>query len=402
MTTTAKAGAQVVIVGPLYPPPHIGGMEVQIQYLLDSQLARRLGMRLFNTGRHVDPRRRLYEKLGYQLRSCLSFAGTLRRERPLVVHIMAASRLHFYQHAIYALIARCFGQKVLMQIHGADFKEFYAEAGFVGKAVIRTLLRLPHTLLALSNGWASYLERISGRQVVPVVPNGLQVNAFSCADADRGRFGIKPGRIAILFMGGRTQQILSNKGFPELVLAIAAARHRCPALLLVVAGPECDVDLLTRVLGPQHDAWVALGPVYGETKTQIYRSVDIFTLPSRFENMPNTIMEAMAAGLPIVATPVGAIPEMIERDRNGFLVEVGDVSGLAAKLELLARDAVLRAVMGAHSLKLARRNFDFGAIEQLLLDEYRRLTPLEMRQTQQSGRSFDTDSPTCAPVHTPR
>jgi glycosyltransferase involved in cell wall biosynthesis len=90
---------------------------------------------------------------------------------------------------------------------------------------------------------------------------------------------------------------------------------------------------------------VETGRVSPEQATRSYREADVFALPTHREGFPNTLLEAMAAGLPCVATPVGAIPEMLEGE-HGLLVPVGDVRALREALGRLVRDPGLRARLG--------------------------------------------------------
>lgn len=370
--------AQVLLVAPLPPPPLLGGVETGVARLVGSQLATDISMQLFNTARLEDPTRPFYRKVVYQVWACTRFAASVLRARPRIVHVKTSSGVNFYQNALYGAIARLFGRSVLLQLHGGDFRDFYDRAGPIPQMLIRAALRTPHGLLALSPGWASYLHSICGAGSITVVPNALLTAAFSGAAADRTRFGIPDDRVALLFVSGRLAGDGERKGLPQVLRAVAQVRNRCPELLLVVAGPNCDARAFCAALGPVGDAWMGLGVVAAEDKPVLYRSVDLFTLPSRAENMPNTVLEAMAAGLPIVATPVGAVPEMVSDGESGFLVPVGDVEALADRIERLVADPALRRRMGTAAAATAARDYDFAGIERRLLKAYRHFGAIEV------------------------
>jgi glycogen(starch) synthase len=82
------------------------------------------------------------------------------------------------------------------------------------------------------------------------------------------------------------------------------------------------------------------------------------------------VLEAMAAGLPVVATKVGAVPEMIRDGETGRLVEIGDAGGLARSIIELATDPSLRQRMGAHAAARVAASFDFSVVERRLAQEY--------------------------------
>ena len=102
-----------------------------------------------------------------------------------------------------------------------------------------------------------------------------------------------------------------------------------------------------------------LGPVSGQEKIDTFMKSDMFILPTYAENMPNTILEAMAAGLPVISTAVGAIPELIHQGENGFLIEPGDYQDLANRIEMLMENRELRTMMGAKSLEKVKKKYDF-------------------------------------------
>lgn len=98
--------------------------------------------------------------------------------------------------------------------------------------------------------------------------------------------------------------------------------------------------------------------VFGEEKLRLFSESDIFVLPSYGEGMPMVVLEAMGAGLPLIVSAVGAIPEFIKEGRNGLFVRPGDVPQLADKILLLVQDASLRKAMGEANLDLIKYNLD--------------------------------------------
>jgi glycosyltransferase involved in cell wall biosynthesis len=126
---------------------------------------------------------------------------------------------------------------------------------------------------------------------------------------------------------------------------------------------------LIRTLGL--DAHVdQLGPVALAERVAYFQRADIFILPTYAEGLPIAVLEAMAAGLPIITTPVGGIPELIEDGVDGLLIQPGDVQALAARIALLLGDAELRRQLGQRA---QRRASDFDLAQSLarLGDELR-------------------------------
>jgi glycosyltransferase involved in cell wall biosynthesis len=374
-TARSAQRADVLLVAPLPAPPLLGGIETGVALQLESNLSKTVATRLFNTTREKDPNRRLWERLLYQTSSCLKFLLMVIRLRPKIVHVKTASGINFYQNAAYVLLARLMGRQVLLQLHAGDFPSFYNGAGVFGRAAIRLSLQLPHGLIALSRGWAQYFQSISKPAHVAIIPNATRTLQFATARPDRPRFGVPSNRIALLFMGTRSPKMNTEKGLPELVQAVNRVRRRHPELLLVVAGRSSHADFLLEGPGPEGEGWINVGEVSATDKPALFRSVDLFALPSQFENMPNSVLEAMAAGLPVIATNVGALPEMLENERSGFLVSVGDVASLSQRILELVEDVDLRGRLGAAAAEVARREFDFSLLEERLLQEYCRVAP---------------------------
>jgi|SRR5436853_1594665 len=152
---------KVLMVGPMPPPPLLGGIETGIALLFRTPLARASSMTLFNTWRSPDPTRSAFEKLRYQIGMSWKFFATVVRARPTIVHVKAASGINYYQCAAYVLIARLARRRVLLQMHAGDFPQFYDTAGPLGQAIIARSLRLPHRLVALSETWAEYFTELA-------------------------------------------------------------------------------------------------------------------------------------------------------------------------------------------------------------------------------------------------
>jgi glycosyltransferase involved in cell wall biosynthesis len=102
--------------------------------------------------------------------------------------------------------------------------------------------------------------------------------------------------------------------------------------------------------------------ISGQEKYDYYMSSDIFVLPSYAENMPNVLLEAMAAGLPVVVSNVGANPEIVEDGVNGFIIKPGDINAIADRIVKLAEDSNLRKSMGQINLKLAKEKYDMSIV----------------------------------------
>jgi glycosyltransferase involved in cell wall biosynthesis len=165
----------------------------------------------------------------------------------------------------------------------------------------------------------------------------------------------------VLFVGVDWER----KGGPDLAAAFERVRRRHGTATLTVVGCEPRLALPgARVVGRC--------PV--EEIHRHYERADVFCLPTRREPFGVAFVEALHHGLPIVATRIGAVPDLVESGRNGFLVDVGDVDGLAARLEQLLGDPALRRQMGAAGWQRARR-YTWSAVADRIAAEVRAATP---------------------------
>ena len=165
------------------------------------------------------------------------------------------------------------------------------------------------------------------------------------------------GRVKVLFVGGDFQR----KGGPLLVESMRD-----------LLGERCELHLVTSQTAqvePQPHLFVhhGLGP-NSPALLRLFRAADLFVLPSRAECLAVVLMEATAAGLPVITTEVGALAEAVTVGQSGLTVPVGDGAALRHALEVLVSDAGLRQRMGRAGHALARDKFDAQRNNQALLD----------------------------------
>ena len=230
-------------------------------------------------------------------------------------------------------------------------------------AMQRAAYRCAHAVVANSRAIADHLRREGVRaDKVTVVPNGLDLSAFSPA-----RSGSPRRRVIVV------ANLRPEKGYDVLIDAAALVLARYPDARFdcVGSGPELSrlqAQLAARGVAHAFD-WLGRR----EDVPTLLASADIFVLPSRSESMPNSVLEAMAAGLPVVASAVGGIPEVVNDGDNGVLCPAGDVKALANQLCRVMADAAFadRLAANAHRDAHARYSFErmVSAIESLYIRE---------------------------------
>lgn len=187
---------------------------------------------------------------------------------------------------------------------------------------------------------------------VDIIPYGLDTEVFRPRDKKAAReiLGLPPDRFLILF-GAVAATTDKRKGFAELCQALqtlpAPIAERCVA---VVFGDS--------VAPPMALPCIALGRLQDDLSLSvIYSACDLFVIPSLEDNFPNTVLEAMACGLPVAGFAVGGIPEAVRHGENGLLVPPGDVQALAQQIEAFVADPNMTAHFGARSRERAVSEF---------------------------------------------
>jgi glycosyltransferase involved in cell wall biosynthesis len=258
------------------------------------------------------------------------------RERAIdVVHA------HGYKADLYAYIAARRERKpVVATCH--NWREV-GSALRVYNRLDRMALKRFDAIAAVSDAVAGKL-RLAGVPAgrIRTVPNGIDARAFEEAAAGGPAAGSSLNSPVIGVVGRLDLQ----KGFEHLFEAVRGLResHRGLKVVIVGEGPDrAEIEAMVRKLGLE-DQVTLVGQ--RSDMPAVYAGMDIFVLPSLNEGLPMTVLEAMAASRPVVATRVGAIPKVVEDGQTGLLVEPGDVFGLRGAIYRLLSNPDLRRRLG--------------------------------------------------------
>jgi glycosyltransferase involved in cell wall biosynthesis len=194
-------------------------------------------------------------------------------------------------------------------------------------------------------------------RVVRLLPNGIPALAAPSGRDVRGELGIEPDAPVI----GTVSVLRTEKALEVLIGAAARLAPVFPALRVLIAGRGDEKARLRALVGElgMEKTVLLLGP--RRDVPDLLAALDVAVCCSDFEGSPLSVMEYMAAGLPVVATRVGGIPELIEDGVHGLLVEPRNVDLLAHALERLIRDSALRHELGTQGRERQRREFDIDA-----------------------------------------
>jgi glycosyltransferase involved in cell wall biosynthesis len=220
----------------------------------------------------------------------------------------------------------------------------------------------------VADGWAALnLPAMVGRPV-HAVPKGVDADLFRPDGPDmRATLGLA-GRHVVLSVG----RFVPIKNMALLVDAVAQMRQTDPIVHLVLVGEGPDrgaLELQAARLGVA-DAVTFAGYVPQDQMPPYYRAADVFALASEFDNSPNVVLEAMACGVPVVATNVGGVAEYVVADRGGSLVPRGEATAIARALGQWLVDADRRRAAATFNRQIATERFSWRASAERLLEVY--------------------------------
>jgi glycosyltransferase involved in cell wall biosynthesis len=294
------------------------------------------------------------------------FVSALLRFRPDIVHLHTSQGIAWFKDTFFIVVGKAFGCRLVVHMHGGDFVDLYEQSNPVIRWFTRAVLGMADTIAEVSEQRRNRLFSIVPHSRILTFRNCIQVQATPVSGASRSDNGTYA-----FFLG----VIGPSKGVYDLFEAMRRLHSSGCRMKLRLAGhEERDGEMqraATRLAEMGLDGVCCLlGPVHGEHKAQCLREASVFVLPSYQEALPMAVLEAMAAGLPIIATSVGGIPEVVRDGHNGYLVRPGDVDSLTARMAALAGDPALREVMGRNSRALAVQELDVDLYVDRLVQLY--------------------------------
>jgi len=263
----------------------------------------------------------------------------LRRERPTILHSWM-----FHANVPGRVIGRLAGVPIII-----TSRRNVEIGGEMRERLLRWTAGLDDKVIAVCElARRAQIERThAAPQNVVTVHNGLDVAEFGTLNPEarattREAFGIPPTAPLV----GSVGRLHPQKDFATLLKAMVCVRDRLPDAHLLLVG---DGDLKPELVSQARSLELAQTVTFAGHRTdipEILSAVDLLVLPSLWEGLPNALLEAMAAGLPVVATAVGGTPEVVVDGVTGFLVPPRDPQALADAILRLLRNPELRQRMG--------------------------------------------------------
>jgi glycosyltransferase involved in cell wall biosynthesis len=350
----------VLVFGSFQPGDVPCGITSVMRSFLASSIRDSYDFEVVSTFRETDVTRGIGERLRFGSVLLARTFQKILRARPALIDVHAVSGRELFKQSAVLIAARLTRCPSVLRIHGGDFDHVYAHASRSGKWLTRFILRLPSRVVLLSDGRAKIMREIEPRMKCVVIHNLVSCDEFEPLGRSR------PDTQDVLFLAN----LCERKGHFDALDAAVLVRESFPEVRFRFAGAERDPGALAelqayaRRLGLE-DTACFLGAVTGEAKAREINNACMLILPSHSETMPISIMEGMAAALPVIATRVGAIPEMIEDEQTGFLIDARDPESLARQIVRLLGDRRLGEEVGERARAFARSRWDREVVARL-------------------------------------
>ena len=284
---------------------------------------------------------RKWTKLRYALAAYLKALVIIWRYD--IVHFHTVPNVSMKIQLPVFLLALLGKKKIILHLHVGN--QLTMEQ-YINYKLAHWCMRKADTIVLLADMFAGYLDKYWKDVKTPrcVIYNAREeVKAIPYEKHQK----------TVLFCGRFTD----NKRADVLIKAFGKIHQKYPdwKLQFLAKGPEeNNCRQLVKQLGIS-DKVEMPGFVYGEEKDTYYRCAGIFCLCSHYEGFPMVVLEAWAYGVPVITTPVGALPDVVKEGQNGFLYDIDDVDALAEKLDMLMADKDMRCQMSEYSIEYAKR-----------------------------------------------
>lgn len=361
-----NAATDVLLVGP--PLDAVGGMAEVVRLSLSLNFRDRYRLGSFATSVSTGAHENALYRIRRHTAHALTFRRHLRATSPAIVHFHTCSGFSFFRTLLDQRIARRCGCRTILHIHGGRFANFLSELGPVRRRIAIEGLRRADRVVVLSNHWRRRILEFAPTADIVAIENGIEIPPRILAPSHEGAC-----RFLLL---GSLDRI---KGINDLIDACARLRQRGLPFHVTLVGPPGDAGdrtILNRKLderGLTGDIRY-LGTVVGDAKHDLLRECDVYLQPSHYEGMPLGVLEAMSFARPVIATTVGALPEMITHEQEGLLVPPHHPDALAAAMARLAQEPAARVRMGAAGRFCAQARFSLEHMRAKIMALYDELT----------------------------
>jgi glycosyltransferase involved in cell wall biosynthesis len=333
-------------------PPAIGGVATFVENILSTNLISRYHFTLFDTHKGRRPLGNVFTLL----KSVLGYPVHLLKGQERIVQIHASTGPLFFEYVYYVLLARLLGKRVIVRLGSSYMEDFFRKRSYRGLFFNRL-----DRLIVQSEYWRGFFKDFIPVQRIRIVPNVVSTTQTGPID-----LGSKMRNREVVFLCGKDGH---RKGAWDVVRCISTFRDdfqglkfRCIAsqgILIQYARENQITDLIEF-----------LGDLTRKDLFAVLRRSLVFLLPSYSEGSPNILLEAMAMGNAVVTSNIRCLAHLIEVEKNGLVVEPGDLNQLREAILRLIHDRNLIKSMFQNNLHKIRDFYSLDALESAMEKVY--------------------------------
>ncbi|MES2353869.1 MAG: glycosyltransferase family 4 protein [Pseudomonadota bacterium] len=352
---------RIAIVGPLPPPS--GGMANQTRQLAELLRAEHLDVEVVQVNAPYRPAWagkipgvRAFFRLAPYLLNLWCAAG-----RVDVFHIMANSGWSWHLFAAPAVwIAKLRGKRTIINYRGGEAETFFKSSFFWVRPTMQAA-----DMVVVPSG---FLEDVFGKWKIAttVIPNIINLARFSPAANDENHDYADAPHVIV------TRNLEPIYDIPTALHAFALVVQEFPRARLTVAGSgplRSALEDMAQSLGIASTVTFT-GRLESADMAALYKSADLSINPSLVDNMPNSVLEALASGVPVVSTDVGGVPYIVQHGKTAWLVPAGNPKAMADAVTTLLRDPALVRRLVHDGLALVQ-HYAWPSVRELWLGAYR-------------------------------
>jgi len=282
------------------------------------------------------------------------FQNLLFSNADLVYFLINQTAIGFFRDFPFVVISKIARKKVVLHFRGGDFEKFYNNTNIFMKFVIRKTFSRIDRMIILCSALKQFFSGLIAEDKISIVPNGLDISFEKNKNSETNKK-------KILFLSS----LRESKGVWQVLFSVKKVVKFNRDTRFIFAGSwrnendriKCEQYIKKEGLS---DYIKFKGFIYGAEKVNLLQEANVFVLPSFSEGHPWVIIEAMAAGLPIVATDTGCIRESVIDGENGFIISRRDSDSLADRLIYLVEHPEEIERMGEKSREFYKQNFTKG------------------------------------------
>lgn len=339
----------IIIISPsLDPKQNVSGISSVTQFIIQNN--KDVNYIHFELGKKDNERGGIY-RIGSILKCLFLWWKTLSKYPQAIIHYnFPLSKASILRDPLFIGIARIRKRKMTIHLHGGNFLTA-PRIPFYLNVLLKKVLALPVPFIVLSELEKKLIQERFNCADINVLPNCVDLKVAE--DFEREPNVHNP--LTIGYLG----RIAETKGMDYLLEACIQMKKTGIPFFLKIAGKEEVKDkyipTFQKELG---DHFIYEGVVFGESKNNFLKSLDVFILPSFFEGLPMSLIECMSFGVVPVTTHVGSIGEIINDGDNGLFINIKDSQSIIQQIDRLERDRMLLSKLSNHSKEYIFRSFN--------------------------------------------